>query len=179
MKRLVITIVLLLIIYYFYYKENQVDVNYKKLLKPKISNEMSKKEYNDITEILFKIQLFYYHNPETFTEIIKNLDIFVILIKSVRLDNSLAGIYYDLLLDRKSLILNSLRSFIINIPGQFNYKDAINDLEKVLNKYLDEVYLLNKKNIYEQGIDRDTKIIDRYNLAHNRFTDNIASFGFY
>ena len=83
--------------------------------------------------------------------------------------------------DRKELILNNLRSYFINLPtykDQFNCNDVLDDLEIVLNKYLYEIEVINKKNNYKE-IHRDSKYIDRKNLAHNRFNSNFASFSYY
>jgi hypothetical protein len=181
MKRLIITLVIISIIYYFYNKDVSIKNSYKNLIKPKISSEFKKDENNELTNIIYKIQTYYYYNPQTFEEIIKHLETFIILYKSVKLDNNIAGQYYDLMDDKRELILNNLRSFFINLPvykDQFNCNQALDDLEKILNKYLDEVNLINKQNNYKE-IHRDSKFIDRKNLAHNRFTDNIASFSYY
>ena len=181
MKRLIITIVIIIIIYYFYNKDINIKTTYKQLIKPPISSEFKKNDYNDLTKFIYKIQTYYYYNPQTFEEIIKHLEIFIILYKSVKLDNTIAGQYYDLMNDRRELILNNLMSYFINLPvykDQFNCNQSLDDLERILNKYLDEVNLINKQNNYKE-IHRDSKFIDRKNLAHNRFNDNLASFSYY
>lgn len=181
MKRLIVTIVILLFIYYFYNKEETIKTKYKNRILPQLSNEIKKDEYNDITQFIYKIQTYYYYNPQTFEEIVKDLEIFVMLLKSVRLDNILAGEYYDLMNDKRELILNNLRSYFINLPtykDQFNCNVALDDLLQILNKYLDEIDFINKKNNYKE-IHRDTKFIDRKNLAYNRFNDDFSSFSYY
>lgn len=181
MKRLIIFIVIIVIIYYFYSKEQTININYKNSIKPSLSNEFKKDEYNDLSSFMYKIKTYYYYNPQTYEEIIKHLEIFIMLYKSVMLENEIAGQYYDLMNDRKQLILNNLRSYFVSLPvykDQFNCNNALDDLEKILNKYLDEVELINKKNNYKL-IHRDSKFIDKKNLAYNRYDDNLASFNFY
>jgi len=181
MKRLIIIIIVIVIIYYFYNKDINIKQSYKSLIKPSISNEFKKNEYNDLTKFIYKIQTYYYYNPQTFEKIVKDLEVFIILYKSVNLDNEIASQYYDLMNDKRELILNNLRSFFINLPvykDQFNCNEALTDLENILNKYLDLVNLINNKNNYKE-IHRDSKFIDRKNLAYNRFNDNLYSFAFY
>ena len=79
MKRLVITIVVILIIYYFYNQEQTNKNRYKSMIKPQLSHEIKKDEYNDITNFIYRIQSYYYYNPQTFEEIIKHLEIFIML----------------------------------------------------------------------------------------------------
>jgi len=181
MKRLVITIVIILIIYYFYNKEQTNKNRYKSMIKPKLSHEIKKDQYNDITNFIYRIQTYYYYNPQTFEEIIKHLETFIILYKSVHLQPDIAGQYYDLMNDRKHMILNNLRSYFISLPvykDQFNCNDALDDLEIILDKYLDEIIEINNKNNYKE-ITRDTKYINKKDLSHNRFLDNYASFSYY
>lgn len=179
MNRLISLLVILSIIYYFYYKERKVITEYKNLLKPKISRELEKDKYNDITKFLFKIQMFYYYNPEAYIEMSKHIDDFVLLYKSVEIDNRLSGKFYDLMTDKKSLILNNLRSIQIKLPLEYNAKDSLIDLEEILNKYLDIVYYYNQKDIYENGINFKKKIINKKEMAYNRYQDDIAQFAYY
>ena len=181
MKRLVITIVIILIIYYFYNQEQTNNNKYKSMIKPKLSHEIKKDNYNDITNFIYKIQTYYYYNPQTFEEIIKHLEIFVMLYKSVKLQPDIAGQYYDLMNDQKQLILNNLRSYFVSFPvykDQFNCNDALDDLEIILDKYIDEVININNENNYKE-LTRDSKYINKKDLSHNRFLDNYASFSYY
>lgn len=179
MNRLVSLIVILSIIYYFYYNERKVIKDYKNLLKPKISTELEKDKYNDITNFLFKIQMYYYYNPEAYIEMTKHMDEFVILYKSVEIENNLSGKFYDLMSDKKNLILNNLRSIQIKLPVEYNIKDALEDLDEILNKYLDRIYYYNQKDIYENGLNFNKKIINKKEMAFNKYSDDIAQFAYY
>jgi hypothetical protein len=56
-----------------------------------------------------------------------------------------------------ALILNNLRSIGIKLPIEYTPYESLDDLELILNGYLDEVYDLNKEYIYDTGINRYTK----------------------
>jgi len=169
----------LIIYYYFFYKEQKLGKDYKKIIYPPISNELKKEENNKLSSILFKIQLFYPYNPQAYEEMISQIEDFIILAKGAKVNEKYAGVFYDLMIDRRSLILNNLRSIGIKLPIEYLPYDSLNDMESILNEYLDEVYELNSEYNYEQGLNRYSKIQDPKNLAYNRFTEDIGSFALY
>ena len=81
--------------------------------------------------------------------------------------------------DKKSLILNNLRSFELKLPKQYNLTDALDDLEIIIDEYLNKVYYLYQNYIQKTDYSYNTKLIDRKNLAHNRFDENVGSFSYY
>jgi len=174
-----IIIIGIIIYYYFFYKEQKLEKSYKDVIYPKISNELNKEEHKKLTEFLFKIQLFYNYNPPVFEEMKKNIEDFVILYKGAKVNYKYSGVFYDLMIDKKSLILNDLRSIGIKLPIEYTPYESLDDLELILNVYLDEVYELNKKYIYDTGINRYTKMQNPKNLAFNRFTEDYGSFALY
>jgi hypothetical protein len=174
-----IIIIGLIIYYYFFYKEQKLQNKYKDVIYPKISNELNKEEHKKITKLLFKIQLFYDYNPPAFEEMKEQIEDFIILYKGVKVDYKYSGVFYDLMVDKKSLILNNLRSIGIKLPIEYLGYKSLDDFELILNEYLDEVYELNNEFIYDQGMNRYTKILDPKNLAVNRFTEDIGSFALY
>ena len=60
----------------------------------------------------------------------------------------------------------------------FDNLAMFNALEKILDKYLDEVITVNDRNNYKE-ITRDSKFINKKDLSYNRFLDNYASFSYY
>jgi hypothetical protein len=180
----IIIFILFLYSYNIYNTDKEIKpVSYKDILIPKIKLntndfiEIQKPENDIITKFLLKIQLYYFYNQEAYEEIVEELENFLILFKSVNIDNSYGGVFYDLMTDKKRLILNDLRSFGIKLPEQYNLKEALDDLEQILDIYLDKVYYLYKNHIQKNGYDYTTKNIDRKNLAHNRF--EMGSFSYY
>jgi hypothetical protein len=174
-----IIIVGIIIYYYFFYKEQKLKKSYKEVIYPKISNELNKEEHKKLTEFLFKIQLFYDYNPPAFEEMKLNIEDFVILYKGAKVNYKYSGVFYDLMIDKKSLILNDLRSIGIKLPIEYTPYQSLDDLELILNVYLDEVYELNKEYIFDNGINRYTKMQNPKNLAYNRFTEDYGSFALY
>jgi hypothetical protein len=174
-----IIIIGIIIYYYFLYKENKLEKSYKDVIYPKISNELNKDEHKKLTVFLFKIQLFYDYNPPAFEEMKQHIEDFIILYKGANVNYKYAGVFYDLMIDKKSLILNNLRSISIKLPIEYTPYQSLDDLELILNEYLDKVYELNNEYIYDTGINRYTKILNSKNLAHNRFTEDYGSFALY
>jgi hypothetical protein len=185
----ILGLVLFILLLYFYhinYVDNKRNnISYKDVLKPKINNtdndfrELNKEEHNELTKFLLKIQLYYYYNEEAYEEMVEELENFVILYRSVCIDNSYGGRFYDIMNDKKSLILNNLRSINIKISKEYNLQDALNDLEILLDKYLDKVYYLYQNYIQKNGYAYDTKLINRKEMAYNRYSENIGSFSLY
>lgn len=174
-----IIIIGIIIYYYFFYKEQQMINEYKDTIYPKISNELNKNEHKKLTEFLFKIQLFYDYNPEAFEEMKRDIENFIVLYKGATVNYKYSGVFYDLMIDKKSSILNNLRSIGIKMPIEYLPYNSLDDLELILNAYLDDVYELNNEYIYDNGFNRYTKILDPSNLAYNRFTKDFGEYGIY
>jgi hypothetical protein len=190
MKELIGLIIIIIFIYSYqvYNNNNKIQskpVSYKDVLIPNINNgqnefmEIQKTENNIVTKFLLKIQLFYFYNEEAYEEMVEELENFLVIFRSVNIDNSYGGVFYDLMIDKKSLILNNLRSIGIKLPKEYNIDSALNDLENILNEYLNKVYYLYKNYLQKNGYDYTTKIIDRNNLAFNRFETEAGSFSYY
>jgi hypothetical protein len=187
----ILGLVLVILLLYFYHINSEKKyiagkpVTYKDVLTPKINNtnndlrELNKEEHNKITKFLLKIQLYYYYNEEAYEEMVEELENFVTLYRGVNIDASYGGKFYDLMHDKKSLILNNLRSINIKLPKEYNIKDALNDLEFILDEYLDKVYSLYQNYIQKHGYTYNTKFINRKEMAYNRYTENISSFSYY
>jgi hypothetical protein len=187
----ILGLVLFILLLYFYhinYVSNNNSSNqnsYKDILTPKINNtdndfrELNKDEHNKITKFLLKIQLYYYYNEEAYEEMVEEIENFLVLYRSVYIDNSYGGKFYDIMNDKKSLILNNLRSINIKIPKEYNLEDALNDLEMLLDEYLDKVYYLYQNYIQKNGYTYDTKLINRKEMAYNKYSENVSSFSYY
>ena len=188
-----IGLIIFIILFYYYYKNQPEDskpVLYKDILTPSISNkkdknepsefvEIGKNENNHVSKFLLKIQLFYFYNEQAYEEIVEEIENFLVLYRSITINSSYGGKFYDLMQDKKSLILNNLRSINIKIPSQYNLKDALNDLEVILDSYLKKAEKLNKNYIYKNGYNYQTKIINPNEMAYNKYVENVGSFSYY
>jgi hypothetical protein len=142
--------------------------------------------YNDIVNCLFSIQDLYVYNPQAYEDMIQYIDDFFVYYEEVLNNNSLAGVHYEVLNDRRRLILNSLQSIIYNLPVNVQYTKKLNDsvtiINQLLQKYLYNIKKINDNNIYKNGYTTHTKIIHVNDdvVPYNTFvTDNTASFDIY
>lgn len=201
MKELIGIILFILLFYYYNLKYSKEEikkpVSYKEILMPKIIkkgnngngngngnhknkfNELQKEEHNILSKFLLKIQLYYYYNEEAYEEMVTEIENFLVLFRAINIDYSYGGKFYDLMQDKKSLILNNLRSIGIKLPNQYNLNDALNDLEKILDDYLEKAYYLYKNYIHKNGYNYTVKMLNPKELAHNRFSEDISSFSYY
>jgi len=133
--------------------------------------------YKDITNCLFSIQDYYKYNPLIYENIINNLDNFYHLYEEVHKLNELAGINYKLMNSIKLDTLNLLHSLIYTLPEDIAYINKLNDsfeiFNKVLSKYLYDIYKINEKNILNNGYNTSTIIINHNEPLPFTTYDNI------
>ena len=120
--------------------------------------------YKDITNFLFSIQDYYKYNPAVYETIIDNLDNFFHLYEETYKLNDLAGTNYKLMDNIKSDTINQLHSLIYKLPEDIAYINKLNNsfeiLNKILSKYLYDIYKINQKNILNNGYNINTIIIN-------------------
>ena len=196
--RELVGLVIFLLLFYFYnlkYPNEEIKkpVSYKEILIPKIINnnnnnnnnnnikfnELQKEEHDILSKFLLKIQLYYFYNEEAYEEMVTEIENFLVLYRAINIDYSYGGKFYDLMQDKKSLILNNLRSIGIKLPKEYNINVALNDLENILDEYLNKAYYLYKNYIHKNGYNYTVKTINPKDLAHNRFSEDISSFSYY
>lgn len=127
--------------------------------------------YREIVDFFFTIQDFYFYNPPAYEEIVDNTDSFMTLYEDVLKDRKLAGQNFELMEKLKLNAMNSLHSIIHKLPSSKQYTDKLDNsvrtLEKILNKYLNEIYHLHKFNHVLYGYDNNHKVIDLGPKAKN------------
>jgi|688.fasta_scaffold192053_3 hypothetical protein len=143
------------------------------VIKPKL-NTLQKRD--DIVDYLFSIQELYYYNPQAYSEMVQLLEDFYRLEDLVSIGELNFGLYYDLLQDKKRLILNNLQSLIILTPEDkridLKLEMACDILEDKLNKTLDKVYYMYKENIHKNGYNTDIKLLSPLSPdGSNKFDD--------
>jgi Ca2+/Na+ antiporter len=132
--------------------------------------------YPEIVDILFYIEDLRQYNMPQFNKIQSLIEQFLKLYEACNVDYSLVNTFYPTLIDLKVLILSSLNTFIINT---FNYKitDKLllvkKNLQLKLNKYLDELVVIQEKNLYYNGYNNNTYMIDKSNILPSNFLDPI------
>jgi hypothetical protein len=178
------TVVAYLVIHYLYnnYKGKQETENKTKsfqeanlLPKPKIFEK-----YGDIIKYLFSIQDFYIYNPQAYEDMTESLANFFRTFEETENNPAQAGVNHGLMVSYKRYATNSLHSIIFNLPNDVQYTNKLNEaiviLQEILDKYLDKVIILQKKNLYEYGYNTGTKLINTGQMAYNSFDNGHKSF---
>ena len=135
----------------------------------------------DIANFIFSIHDFYPYNQQSYENMIEFIDTFLIRYQDIKHDNSIAGISYQTLINKKRGALNALSSIIIKIPPNKKYdkklENSLTSLNDILDEYINEVYLINKNYIYENGIHTSTIFIDKRTIpSRNTYDDEFFSY---
>jgi hypothetical protein len=167
-------LLLIIIIYGIYYLNDRYEQYLKKRKIDIIKNNKINRIYDDkrIVDILYSIQTYYRYNQEAFEELIKNLELFLELYELIKIDNDKSNDLYFNMIDRKKNIINTLISFRIRLPDEYNINDVINDMNEILDDYIYKVNKIHENYVKQNGINYTTKIYnlndyDAYNVDHN------------
>jgi hypothetical protein len=173
-----------ILIYYFYTNRNINNVDSAKKIKTKYetfsdTEDSVIKEYPDIIDFIFYLSTFKEYNIDTFNEIINLFDNFIFLYNSILIDKSLSSTLFKSITLIKYSIINKIESFNLNtdniILTEQIKKNRIK-AEELLNKYLDNVLLIHKKNLYYNGYNNNTKIITSSNIIECNLFDTDKEF---
>lgn len=176
-----------LIISYYYqidYKEdlknNEIFEEKKKTLIPK-TEDLEK--YIDIVNYLYSIQELYYDNPQTYINLIESIEKFFKYYEQVKIDKKLSDVNFGLMERNKNKSLNHLSSFIVNLKTNkdlyIKLEKSIDNLEDILLKYQNETYNYYLDNLYEEGYNVNTKLINLGPKSWNEFDDRKFSFNIF
>ena len=161
-------IVALGILFVLYNDYSTVQNNAKELFNQKVNliypHPKKTIEHNDLINFLFSIQDLYIYNPQAYEDMREHIDYILRLYGEVIDNKELAGSNYQLIQDQKNNALNSLQSILLKMPQNVEYdnklKNATTILEKILNEYMNETYIIYERNLYENGYDTNTRIIE-------------------
>ena len=132
--------------------------------------------YPEIVDIFFYIEDLRKYNMPQFDKIQSLTQQFFNLYEASNVDYSLINTYYSTMVDLKVLILSSLNTFIINT---LNHKitDKLllvkKNLELKLNNYLSDLSIIQQKNLYYNGYNNNTYLIDKTNVLPSNFLDPV------
>jgi hypothetical protein len=174
-----------ILIYYFYTDRNKNYVDAEQKLNTKyetFSNDTNTiiKEYPDIVDYIFYLSTFKKYNPDTFDDIVKLFDNFIFLYNSINIDKSLADSLFKIMNNIKFNIINKIETFNFttnNIVLSRQISKNKKSVEELLNRYLDIVLLIHKKNIYYNGYNNKSKIITTNNIIEYNFFDTNHEIG--
>ena len=164
-------------------KTKNDDVNLRQKKAKIIEPEVKKlKKYNDIIDFLFSIQDLYIYNPQAFEEMHHNITNFFIVYEDILKNKKQTNNLYNIADKNMNDSINNLHSIIYNLPeNDINVRNklhvAMDVLEKILNKYLNEIYEYHIDNL-NNGYNVDYKIINTGPKEHNYYGDDITNFNF-
>lgn len=148
--------------------------NKQKMITPEITSNI--KSRDDLTDFIFSIQDLYAYNPIQYEEMISNIEYFYDKFQLSFVDNKTSDINYGLMEEYKRNALNSLKSIIFSIPTDNIIRTKINNatdnLDKILTNDLNKISYLIDENIYKNGYNVNTKIIDYDIKSSNEYISN-------
>lgn len=134
----------------------------------------------DFTDFIFSIQDFYEYNPQTYENMIDNLNEFLNMYNYVLLDNTLAGEYYTMMNEQKNRFLNNLHAIITTIPSQKilieKLNTALDIAQELFNQYLHQIININSDVIKTIGFTNKTKIITPSIIPRDIDAGNLMDF---
>jgi hypothetical protein len=167
----------LTVIYYFYTFRSINDISTEKKINEKydLINTRSSvlEKHIKFTNILFYMDDFKYLNIPLFNILTSQIESFCNTFESCMTNFKLIDTMYSTLIQLKLNIMASINNLSF-LSGNFVMQEKINrirnELENVLNKYLKIIVGNYKKNIYYNGYNKNSKLIDDSNvLALNSF----------
>lgn len=164
------------IIIYLHQKKEMESNSYKYLHKDKIDNiiptPINFEDKEDIIDLVYNIQDFYYENPQVYEEMIDNLNVFFKLYNDTMIATINISQNYEIAKSKMHNAVNCLHSMIhtLNPNKETNSKfnRAHKQLYKALQFYLDKMYDKYEEQLIRNGYDATTKIIENNKpKAHN------------
>lgn len=167
-----------ILIYYLYTNKeiNNID-NFTKLTSKFNSIDTFTdiiKNYPSIIDLLFYMRDFKHHSINIYNDILIQFENFLILYESCLEDINLINNNYSTLQTIKNKILYKIETFNYNTQNQ-NYSKKIFLIKKktqeILNKLLQQLIIIQQKNLYYNGYNINTNIIDNNNILAQNFLD--------
>jgi hypothetical protein len=179
-----------ILIYYLYTdkKINYIDSFEKLSTKYDMINTNNNilKQYPVIIDLLFYMREFKSYSIEIYNRIVIQFENFIILYESCLKDMELISKNYLSMETIKYQILYIIDSYNYN-TNNYNYSDKIYKIKKrveqILNVFLKEIYIMQDKKIYYNGLTNNSNIIDKnailsvnYFDSYNEYIRNTKSY---
>lgn len=161
--------------------------NYEKKLNSIFPKPREISKYPEIIEFIYSIREFYDYNWYAFTKMVKNIESFIQLYQDINNGLRHCKHNYELANSKKNNALNNLHSIIITLEVSNNrvlskkMKNALDYLQKLLNKYIQEIIIICKEQ-NEKKLTNESGIINYdmpipYKKFQNPFIKNNKRFG--
>ena len=138
---------------------------------------------DDLIDLLYSIQDFYHYNPQSFEELVDNLDSFFRLYTAIKRGSQFCDQYYQIAESKKDNSLNALHSLIFSIPNHKIVTDKFNRahkrLETIMNYYINELYDVCKRDLLKNGYNVERREINTGPKEFNQYYDKYFSYKFY
>jgi hypothetical protein len=156
--------------------EKKLDTKFETFKETNISETTNKnlRNYPDVVDFIFYLSTFKNYNPNVFHDIINLFNRFIELYDSVIIDKSLASTLFKNMTSIKVKIINNIESFLFTTNNKVFTRQITKSRirgEKLLNKYLDRILLINKKYNYYNGYNINTNIITNNNILEYNFSN--------
>jgi len=140
--------------------------------------------YPDFNDFLFSIQELYGYSPPNYEDLTDSIDDMIILYENSISSPKLAGYFYDIAVEKKADALNALHSILFSVEIEerkfiIDKNDrAREELEYLMNIYLDKIYIINQRYNMETGFTNNSKINTKeaWPKPENFYTDLIDNF---
>ena len=175
------------VIFYLQQKKDLLNDDDERQHKVKHSTILPKPKnffkYKDIVAFFFSIQDFYSYNPQAYEEIVDSIDSFLKIYEDINHSHKLCNSLYELAENKKNNGINALHSLIFSIPTGIvairKLNKSILVLEKILNKYLDNLVNIQKNYVYVNGYNTEHKIINVYPKPSNHYNKEKYTYDLY
>jgi len=174
-----ILLVIIFILYKYLKKSNNIEhLNYER-------NAFDNKMTSDNSDPLQKIKLnkklhnlilktrdYYLMNPQVYRNILNNLNSFIELYQICLINTQITNRLYSNLQNLRKEILNDFISISIKDKSNSNITPIINDLNNILNEYINNIYLIHEDMLLKNGLNYNTKLFTKNNIdGYNNFQD--------
>ena len=155
----------------------------KKLSSIEPTLKTSSKDNRDLIDFLFSIQDFYGYNPQTFEEMIDNINGLLKIEQMIVTTTDDCEKRYHIAFNKKNNAINCLNSVIYSIPASGDLTDKLvrshKRLETLLNKKINKLYDLCYQNLAINGYNVNTSSINTGPNPANMYLDKDFTFQLY
>lgn len=150
-------------------------------IKPHPQENLTSEE--NLYNFLFSVQDFYQYNPQTYEEMIDNIDNLLLIRDTIFKSADYCTQYYQIAVSKKSNALNAFQALIFSLPND-NYviekfNRAHKRLETLLNNYINEMYDECQRDFITKGFDVTKTIINLGPKEYNTYDDKDFTYQFY
>jgi len=167
--------VLLVVMYFINYCINRKKItnNNKKQNLLKIHSAKRILDDEEIYNLLHGIENYYYYNQQAYIDLIKYIELFLEIVHVISIDPQFSTNLYGNLSELKIEIMNTLISFEILLPNNYNMNNIVDNLNTILDSYLREIYEIHEEYIKSNGMNYTMKLIDSTNIYAFNIDKNI------